>query len=595
MRPTKRLLALGLASVMLAACSHKDKDAPLAFVPADTPYVFANLDTLDDDTRNALMAQADAQLPGQVVQMKATADDLTAKGSVEAGRLLHAFAAEFEGKSAETFAKNAGLDIKGHSAVYGIGLSPVVRFELADTAAFEGFVGRLETAYGQKLETATIGSQSYRHVTPKDSGVQVILAVVGKQAVAALLPADAQQPLLRQALGLDRPDKNIQDDGRLDSLAKAKGYKPYAVGQVDLVRMLPLIATGKDPLFAAVLKHKLEAQAAETGAPVPSAAELPASCQTDAARIASRVPSMSFGYTRLDAKHQEQRFDIALAQDIGKAFSGLKVEAPGLGQDGDAPFDLSLALPVEQIRTFWTAQAEAVAAKPFECPMLTDLNETFAKIGPAMQQAAIPPFGDIRGVRIALDSLKVSAAGAASPIPAFTGRILLATRNPTGLVAMGQAFLGGANLKLTADGKPVQLPENLTAMVGQPGWAAMSDKAVVIGIGAGEDAKLGDMLKAPIGDTGRMARGFINGDMYRSWVGLMADKAESMADATAAAAAVDGDTDPAAAAKARANAAAHSKAQFDAMRAQAERIVSASGEAHVEDDGLVITGKNEVK
>ena len=120
-------------------------------------------------------------------------------------------------------------------------------------------------------------------------------------------------------------------------------------------------------------------------------------------------------------------------------------------------------------------------------------------------------------------------------------------------------------------------------------------KLLIIGIGAGEDAKLADMLKAPIGDTGRMARGFINGDMYRSWVALMADKAESMADATAAAAAVDGDADPAAAEKARANAAAHSKAQFDAMRAQAERIVAASGEAHVEDDGLVITGKNEVK
>jgi hypothetical protein len=180
-------------------------------------------------------------------------------------------------------------------------------------------------------------------------------------------------------------------------------------------------------------------------------------------------------------------------------------------------------------------------------------------------------------------------------MPAFSGRILLATRNPTGLVAMAQAFLGGVNFKLTNDGKPVALPENLTGMVGQPGWAAMSDNAVVVGIGAGEDAKLGEMLKATTGDSGRIARMYINGDMYRSWVALMADKAGSMAEASATAASDAMDADDAVAEKARASAMQRSKAQFDAMRAQAERIVSAAGEAHVDDDGLVITGKNEVK
>ena len=53
----------------------------------------------------------------------------------------------------------------------------------------------------------------------------MILATVGKQAVAALLPADVPPAMLRQALGLDRPQKSLQDDGRLDALAKAKGYQ----------------------------------------------------------------------------------------------------------------------------------------------------------------------------------------------------------------------------------------------------------------------------------------------------------------------------------------------------------------------------------
>jgi hypothetical protein len=596
MRPTKRLIALGLASALLAACGHKDKDAPLAFVPADTPYVFANLETLDDDTRTALIGQANERLPGQLNQMKTLADELDDKGNTDAAHLLRAFVAELDGKNIETFAKNAGLDIKGHSAVYGVGLSPVARLELTDPVAFEGFVARLETAYGQKLEIATIGAQSYRHVTPKDSGVQVVLAVVGKQAVATLLPADAAQPLVREALGLDRPEKNIQDDGRLDKLAKAKGYKPYAVGLVDLVRMLPLIATGKDPLFTALIRHKMLADAAQTGEPVATLPLPPASCQADASRIAARIPAMSFGYTRLDATHQEQRFDIALAPDITSAFSGLKVETPGLGQDGDAPFDASIALPIEQLRTFWSAQADAVAAKPFGCPALADLNDGFAKIGPAMQQAAIPPIGDLRGLRLSLDSLVMPAAGAASQMPSITGRVLIATRNPTGLLAMAQAFMPAiASVKLTNDGKPVALPSSMTAMVGQPGWAAMNPQALAIGLGAGQDAKLGDMLKASTGDSGRMARMHLSGDMYRTWISIMADKANSFAETAPPDPTATGADAAAKAEKIRARAAQQSKAQFDAMREQAARVLSAAGEAHVDSDGLVITGKNELK
>ena len=582
MRPTKRLIALGVASVLLAACGHKDKDAPLAFVPAATPYIAANLDKLDDDAYDAIIAQANSELPGQVGQMKSYAQDLETRGNADGARLLRALAAEFDGKPADAALKNMGIDIKAGSAVYGIGLSPVARVALADTAAWDAFVGRLETAYGKKLETADAGGQAYRHVALSDTGVQLVIATVGKQGVVSLLPADAAQPLVRQALGVDRPEKNIQDDGRLADLAKAKGYKDYVVGQLDLTRLLPLVAAGKDPLFSSFLKH----QSAKTGEPVP---ELPPSCQTEATRIASRVPSLSFGYTKLDVHHQDQRVDVALADDITKAFSGLKVELPGLGSDADAPFDISLALPVEQVRTFFTSQAEAVAAKPFACPAFASMNDSFAKLGSMMQQAAIPPIGDVRGLRIVLDSFK--AAATAQQMPQFTGRVVLATRNPAGLLAMGQAMLGGS-FKLAADGKSAPLPANLTGMLGMPGFAAMNDKAIVIGLGAGEDARLGELLSASTGDAGRVSRLHLNGDMYRSWVDVMADKAQTYASAMSEAAGADGAPDDQAETAATAQ---RSKAQFDAMKAQAARVQQVSGEAHVDDKGLVMSGSVEYK
>ena len=595
MRSTKRFIALGFAGVMLAACGHKDKDAPLAFVPADTPYVVANLDVLDDGTRAALLAQADAQLPTQLAQMNAAADRLAAKDP-DGARLLHALSAEFNGKTVEGFAQSAGVNIKGLSAFYGLGLAPVARFELNDPKAFEGFVSRLETAYGKKLDIASIGTQSYRKYGFAASGTEVILATVGKQAVAALLPADVSPAMLREALGLDRPQKSLLDDGRLDALAKAKGYQKWMVGNLDLTRALPLAIGGTDPLLSAILKARAEAVSAKTGEPVANQLQTSPSCMTDAARIAARVPAVNFGYTRLDTKHQDMRLDVTLADDISKAFAGLKVGLPGLGSAGTAPFDLSLALPIAQMRTFWSAQADAVAAKPFTCPALLDLNDSFAKLGPAMQKAAIPPFGDMLGLRIALDTL---VPGKDSSMPTFSGRIVFGSNNPSGLLASSQMMVPAlAQLKLGNDGKPLPLPKDMTSMLGQPAWVAMSDKALALGIGAGEDTKLTDTLKDPAGDAGGMTRMHLSGAMYLDWLQLMEQKVDSLAAATAALSktdepSIDGDsTDEAAQA---ATNAARSKAQFAAMKAQAERVDSIDAEMHVDDSGMVITSQTALK
>jgi hypothetical protein len=591
MRSTTRTLALALAGLLLAACGHKDKDAPLAFVPADTPYVVANLDVLDDDTRAALLVQANAQLPAELAQLRAAADEMAAKDP-DSANLLRAFAKELDGGSIDSFAQNAGLDLKGYSALYGLGLSPVLRFQLSDVAAFEAFVGRLETAYGKKLDVASIGKQSYRRHVSAATGTELILAVVDKQAVAAILPADAGEPLLRQALGLDRPAKNLQDDGRLDKLAKAKGYEKWAVGELDLTRALPLAASGKDPLFNALLKARAQAESAKTGEPVANQLQIPASCQADATRIAGRVPALSFGYTRLEARHQDMRWDVALASDITQAFSGLKVELPGLGAaQAGSPFEFFLGLPVAQLRTFWSAQADAVAAKPFTCPALADLNDSFAKLGPGMQKAAIPPFGDLLGLGLSLDSF---TPGKGNAMPQFTGRLVLGTSNPAGLLAMGQMMTPAlAQLKLASDGKPAALPPALANMFGQPAWMAMGLKSLGLGIGAGEDGKLAAALDAPVGNAGQMLRMHLSGQMYLDWVNLMQQKAEGLAAAAAALARDEPDSPQDQADKAASD--ARTKAQFAAMRAQAARVESMDAEAHVDPDGLVITSQTTLK
>lgn len=593
MRPTTRFIVMGLAGLLLVACGHKDKNAPLAFVPADTPYVMANLDVLDSSTRGALLAQADQQLPAQLAQLDATAERMRTDDP-DGARLLHALVAEFKGKTIATVAHDAGVNLDGYFALYGVGLAPVARIELSDPKAFAGFVGRLETAYGKPLDVLREGEQTWRRHIFSASGTQIVLATQGQQAVVALLPANAPTPLLRQTLGLDRPQKNLQDDGRLAKLAKANGYQKWLVAQLDTARTLTLALGGNDPLLSAVRTARAQAVSAKTGEPVANQLQTAPSCVPEAGRIAARVPRLSFGYTKLEPKQQDARFDMELATDISSAFSGLKIALPGLGSPGTAPFDFSLALPVATLRTFWSAQVDAVAAKPFTCPALAGLNDDFAKLGPALLKAAIPPFGDLQGIRLTLDSLVPAKDGG---MPRFSGRLALASTNASGLFAMGPMMVPSlSQLKPATDGTPLALTKDLTTMLGQPAWIALTDKVLALGVGAGEDAKLVQTLKSPTGDAGRMLRMHVSGAMYMQWLQLMEDKVDAMAAATAALSKSDdpadlGDSDD----TQTAADAARSKAQFAAMQIQAARIMSIDAEMHVEEQGIVITSQSTLK
>lgn len=596
MQLTTRLLLLALTGVLLAACSSKDKNAPLAFAPADTPYVVANIDTLDRSTRKALLVQADAQLPSQLARLNAMADRLQ-EHDPDGAKLLHALAAEFKGKTVESFAEAAGIELEGRFALYGIGLAPVARLALDDPKAFDSFIANLERAYGKPLEVHQEGQQTYRARSFASSGTQLIIATQGKQAVLALLPANAAKPLLRQALGLERPAKSVQDSDRLSDLAKAKGYRKYLVGQLDMTRLLPLLLGGQDPLLHAVQVAHAEATTAKTGEPVANQLRTGPTCVAEATRIAARVPAASFGYTTLTATRQDARLDIALAADISKAFAGLRVSLPGLGGHGAdaAPFDVALALPIAALREFWSTQVDAVAAKPFACPELTDLNDSFATLGQWLQKAAIPPFGDLQGIGLALDSLQQVKDGG---MPKMSGRLLVASNNPAGLFAMGQMTVPSlTRVKPVAGGPPQPLPQDLATIIGQPAWLALTDKVLALGVGAGEDVKLARALKAPVGEPGRTARMHLSGAMYLQWLQLMDQQADKLAGAAAILGKGSEPAGSASAADAASIAAdvAQSKAQLAAMQLQAARIADINAEMHVDGDGIVLTSATTMK
>lgn len=435
MHRTMRWLALGAAVLLLAACSsHQNQNAPLAHVPANTPYVFANLKPLSKQARAGLMHTwaTPAQRKANVAHMHRITSDLKTD-QPHLAKLLDAVADSIAGKTPAQMLAQEGIDPHERFAIYGLGLSPVMRGQLSDPAKFHAYIAKLAKAYGQPFVKSTLGKRTYRHITLGQSALQLVVATHAKQYVIALLPAKASQKQLRLALGIDRPKHSILDTGRLSKLAKTNGYGPYGVGYLDTTKLPALIAGGHDPLLQA-LANILAGKHHHAHGAANLAKALPAGCKPGLARIAARVPQVSFGFTRLAAKEQAQQLDIKLAPDIVKAFKDIGTQVPGLGHISDAPLDLVMALPVPAFRNFWLAQAEAVEAKPFICPALAPLNKLFAKMQKALPKTAMPPFGELRGFRLVLDHIDLSSLShlGQHQVPKMSARLLLASHNPAG-------------------------------------------------------------------------------------------------------------------------------------------------------------------
>ncbi len=570
MKRTLRLFTCVLGIGLLAACSHKNANAPLSYAPADTPFLMANLKPMDADTRASMFKLANLQTPMQVAQMHQAAKRLDAENMPKAAALLRTIAGEFDGRTIQQVMQREGFDPNGLSAIYGVGMSPVVRSQLADPAAFNALIGRLEKAWGKPMDTASIDGTSYRQmVFGNKIPLRFVVAIEHKQAVMALLPADADTALLRSALGLDKPKNSVLSSGKLARIADANGYKPYSLGYIDWSQWPALVAGEKDPMVKTLLSLAPEA-----------ANKLPASCQPDLARIAARMPMISFGTTGISDSRLGYRVNIDLAADITKAFGDIDIKLPGLGSNDGAPLDIALALPVKEFRTFWMAQAEAVAAKPFTCPALAPLNPSFAKLHTNLIKTAMPPVNDLRGIRVALDSLELPNQGASVSRPMISGRVLIASDNPQGLLAMAQlAAAPLRDLKIADNGKPVALPAQLTAMAGgQPAWVAMNKHLLGVAIGAGEDQSLVKDMHGSSKARGTIASFHVNGVFYRKWITTLSGTMEKAMQKVA-----QDKPNP------QAKAMAHDFHQnMQALRKQAEHIDGISERVHMDKHGMVI-------
>ncbi len=510
MRPTRLLVLPALCATLLAACGKQaaDNAAPLAFVPADTPFAYANIEPTPAAVTDAWSKRMQTYWPTLIQMYENMLDrigtDKTGPEAAHAMKVARAILDEFKTDDLWTRLRQMGLKPDARFAVYGVGMVPVMRVELADAAAFKKEIATIEEKVGEKIPAGRVGDQDYWRLG--DEHVVGVAAIEGNHLVLTALPTTADDALKSAILGLTRPAQNLGDAGTLQAIAKQYNYSTYGIGFVDFVR----------------LTERLSNPAAGTDADVAKAVGLPLTgadpaCRADYQAISHNFPRLVVGVEELAPQRVRIGAQMEIDPSIAQPLSAALGAAPGTGAPGEGVMDMSVSLPVLKLKDFWLKQADAVAAKQYTCPQLASLNTGFANSRAKVDVTVPPPFSDMTGMRFTLDQFDLKDGAS---VPDVHGKMMLRTNNPVAVLAMAQLAVPQlATLKVQPDGKAVALPLGVLPVATPPLSVAMSNDALAISSGTGEDATLGAYLAEPVAKDPVFMRMHFTGKIY----GLMSN------------------------------------------------------------------------
>lgn len=438
-------------------------------------------------------------------------------------KLLDAFKVEIAGKDIKGLMDLAGVSMQSHYAIYGIGLVPVERIELAKPDNLRATIGRIETASGSKMATGKVGGLDYWIV---DSGktsapLRIVFAISGKQLVATVAPAKASDADLRMLFGLDKPAKSLAESGDLAALNKRMNYQSYGSGYIDSAKLVAVLKAPPTALETSFLTAMGEKEKPK----------IDAVCASEYDQIAVAWPRASFGYTEISAKRVAIRGVLEARADIAKDLMTLRAPMPGMQLGHDSLFDFGISMNLTKLPDLATKYAEATAKSPWRCAQLVGLNETAEKAKTNMTNPMVVGYAPMfHGFHAIVDKLVMKDD---QPAPDYSAVVAIGSDNPTSLLAMAGSFAPDiAKVGLKPDGVAKALPPIPGMPANAPLFAAMTDKLLAVSIGTGEDAKLGAAMKLDPAQQPLFAYG-LKGDALRVFAQLMHKTPQPSGDADA--------------------------------------------------------------
>lgn len=517
----KIVFPLVFAALVFAACSKDEpessllssNDTILRYIPADTPYVVAGVEPLPDELLDKMEPKLTKLLGAyqtilrEVVVGRMTEAAWDEPGEEEKAQRVSAFIDELASLMSIEGLREAGISRDATGAFYGMGLLPVLRLADIDGAALDAAIAKLEEQAGNKLPVAEVEGGGYRYIDGDE--VRIIIAVFADQLVVTFAPQDFGDAQIAQLLGVTPPATTIADAGVLEAIATEYAFTAHYAGFVDIEAVASVFVDAPVGLNADLL--------ALAGHDTPDLSDV---CKAEVRSIASVVPRMVLGYTKIDADSLDSSFVVELRDDIAAGLAALPGAVPGLGGDRGGLMSFGMGIDVKAAREFVAARVEAIESEPFECEHLDGLTAAAQGARAGLQQPLPPMVYDFRGFLAIIDEIEGLDIATQTPPTSVDGRFLLAMDNAQALVAMGAMFSPElAQLDLQADGVPVALDLPQLAAMGMTAHTALTENALALAVGDASDVGLGKMLDAPVADNKPFLSFSLDAGRYYSFLG----------------------------------------------------------------------------
>ena len=463
----RRLLLVACAFVIACGPSNGPNhpstwSAPSFFadIPADTPYVVAAIDPINDALRTRMYHHL-----GKQIRKALEVDAKLVKAEDEPWkRALSAVLDTFRGTDLDKWNETLGFAPSPRFALYGIGIYPVFRMELVDATKFRVIATKAIAAAGTNgIATAKLGDITYWTATANT--MTAMMAVLDREVVVAYVPTTQLQQLLPMLLGTAHPQSTLADSTFVPDTLKKLGFLRAMFVSIDVGRISAAITQMPN---------------SPIGSP---------ECKADFGRLASYMPRITAGYRRLDAEGYAAGLVVETSPGIAEVLAQVRTPMPQLPRTQPAVFEMSAGIDLDASVDAVRTAVHRLRNEPFRCGDLAKLSEALDSLAQKLDEPLPNELHGMRGCDVVLDDFTITP-------PSGRGGIMLIGAHVGELISSMMARVGLPPLPIPNDGVPVALPVGMFIDSIKSAHIALRDGVAAITIGDDSEARARNALAA---------------------------------------------------------------------------------------------------
>lgn len=447
----------------------------LSHVPADSPYLVAVLEPVNESLRRRMLQGFDQQLAESMHMLDKARDSGHALEPWM--RAVIAIMNELRGKDAATWTEQLGFDPRGKFVLYGLSVWPVVRIEIASPARLRSAIERVLTAAGETPQQRMLDGHAYWVAGGKE--LSFVASVLDREAVVAVVPTGSLDAALPLVLGTRTPEHNLATTDTVPELFGRHRFLGILLAYVDARSLVDSVTRPAPGPLDAPLR-------AATGPISPA-------CRTDLDRLAAIAPRLVLGYRRLDDAGFEASAVVETAPGVVSGLRKLHTSVPEVTAplSGHPLFALGAAVDPRQLVAWLGSVTQKLHDHPFACPWFSDVNEAGRDLADKLARPLPPTWLGVRGFSMVVDDVTPSPLDVAGHVLVAGDRIADLVSSLTGTIP----WIAG--IPLARNGQPMALPIRQLQLPVKSAHLALTTDRLVIAAGENSERSATEHLAAP--------------------------------------------------------------------------------------------------